>query len=396
MSDAEIRARLHRALGAGMAPPDLGGRALARVGTRRGAAVHGGWALGLGVAVALFAVIAVSMFAARSLHSAPQAARPTPSVPLVIGGAPSGSPGADTPPSGNTSLSGGPTAAYTPSPSTAPARDCTSADLDLTTKSGLAHYATGQPVDLSTRVRNITSTPCEVRVDCPSGIRIEDGAGHNVEPYPRVAVDCAAPVPQTLAPGASTTFSMSWNQQACTGTGNQPCAGPSQAPPGTYIAYGEWALQMSSGSDATFVAQSTTFVIDPTPACMEGDVTARVSTDHSSYGLGTPVVITATITNHTAHSCWYSSGDDSPSIAVQDSHGNTVWTWCGGGQGTCPLAPVRITLGAGQGTTYQATWNQQQCTSNNVCTQVAPGSYTVTAMFAQLDGDNTAITITAT
>jgi len=391
-------------LGAGVPAPELTSRVLTGIGTRRLTGGHRGWVVGFAVAAVLFTIITASTLAVRSPHSAPRAARPTPSLPLMAGA-----------PSGNARAGGGP--APTPSPSTdanhssSPGpgadRNCTSTDIVLTTKADASHYAYGEAVDLATMARNVASTPCAVRIDCISGVMIYDSSGNPVilhgttDPKPA----CAEPSPQLLDPGASTTLDMSWNQRGC--ANGTPCPTTTHMAPGTYTARGRWGYQNSTCTSPEpcmpsylYDASAVTFTIDWPAQCRDdSSMRATVSTDRSSYAVGAAVTIKGTLTNASGQACWFYTGGSgnnaTPQFTVADnSTGSTVWGSCSS-PNACNSPLARFITDPGQSYSWAATWNQQQCNSSgSVCSPAAPGTYTAYVWFpgAFTDGQ-TAFTI---
>ena len=390
MNPAELRRRLHDVLGPGQPPPDLAARALAHIEARP-RAPHA-WAVGVAVAVVLFAVVFAGAFAARSLHSSPRAARPSPSAPLAIGGGvPSDSPtscGSATPAVGVTatpSPSGQPTSGVVPpSPTAELARNCTAGDLRLTTRTDSTDYAVGQSVHLSSDERNVSSSACVVRTRCTNRILVEDGSGHLVFPQGDPAYEaCAYPQPHTLTPGAVMTITATWFQRYGCNSFGDPCTG-NQVPPGTYSAHGSWA-----GVDASPVS----FVIGPVASCAASDVSVAASTDHTAYARGATVTVTATITDKASHPCSYARGMTNPTFSIGDAAG-TVWTPCDA-QAACSDYLQVVVIFPGQGDSVTATWNQQSC-SGATCTAATPGPYQASVTFRGLGSATADFVINAT
>ena len=395
MSDAEARHRLHRALGAGAPPHGLTTRALAGIGGRGTADAHRGWALGLAVAAMLFAIVTGSTLAVRGLHSSPRAARPAPTAP-VIAVVPSSSALA-----GGGQLTGPPASAPAAasnasyaSPSPGAGRDCTSADLSLTTYAGTRPYAYGQSIGLTSMAQNISSTPCVVRVTCGSRIQVFDSAGNAVYSYPPAPMaSCALQTAQTLAPAGTTLLTSSWDQQTCSASG--PCSGPVQASPGSYSARGDWDFVMSSG-EHYLQASAATFTIEGPPQCSASDAVLTVSTDKSSYAAGATITAIATVTNHSSRPCSIASGNAAFTYYISNSTMGTVWVSCGNPPQPCSTPPTQRILAHGASYSMTAAWNQQNCRrTTGPCTQVAPGTYTLAVDYGYSEAQDN-FTITAT
>jgi hypothetical protein len=125
----------------------------------------------------------------------------------------------------------------------------------------------------------------------------------------------------------------------------------------------------------------------PTPSdCTSAAVTNAITTDKSTYAAGKPVVITVTLTNHSATSCYYAAASDNPNICIDDGSHKEVWYRaysCNGLPNTGGGTVTRSLLGPGQHATFQYSWNgTQTCYS---CSGPAPAGagYTVTGGWSE-------------
>jgi hypothetical protein len=113
---------------------------------------------------------------------------------------------------------------------------CGASTLTLTTATDRSSYAPGMAVQISSRVRNTSASPCHYfERGCSQTAKVTDGSGTVVwysdpqgGPCPAIMHD------RMLGPGQSMTYSFTWNQARCTA---YPCSG-GQVSPGGYIAFG--------------------------------------------------------------------------------------------------------------------------------------------------------------
>jgi hypothetical protein len=127
------------------------------------------------------------------------------------------------------------------------------------------------------------------------------------------------------------------------------------------------------------IEASLAVAVSPTPStCSSTMVTLSVTSDQSSYPLGTPVRVTVALHNHSAVSCSYDTGPVSPHYALTNSAGVTVWgsCWFGGSRAPCADYLRHRVLAAGATYRDRLTWDQR---SGHPDVTVPAGRYTFRA-----------------
>jgi len=164
--------------------------------------------------------------AAGSAASAPATA---PATARTVPTAPPASPAAISP------------AARTAAPTPVPG-PCSATDVALSTTTDLAHYATGQNVQVSVVVRNQSPHGCVF--GAPGDFSIDpDPSGPSVF---GVHLDCPPGGCPPLAPGQMSTYPITWNQVPNEGPGYQ--SGKNNVDPGSYHARATFAGYPASTS----------------------------------------------------------------------------------------------------------------------------------------------------
>jgi len=133
-------------------------------------------------------------------------------------------------------------AAVTPKPTPAPA--CAVTDVGIATTTSSSHYSSvpRQDVPISVAVRNLTSHGCVF--SAPGDLAVLDTAEGSVF---TIHLQCPAAGCAPLPPGATSTYSIVWNQLA-----NQGNAVGAQVKPGTYHARATFADSYPAATSAPF------------------------------------------------------------------------------------------------------------------------------------------------
>jgi hypothetical protein len=229
--------------------------------------------------------------------------------------------------------------------------------LTLTLATDRTVYQVGQPVHMTLTETNTTGHDVSF-ADGPSidGFYVTSGTGATVwrsnagiQPlFVRLVV---------LHPGQSYTLQATWDGHPNDPWGNEQTG---VTPTGTFQVH----TQVSpSARPATFTIQSAS------------GLTVSVTTDHASYGVGQPVVITLTETNTGTRDATVLNGGQILHASATGSLG-AVWVY----RDLRYIATGLGVLHPGQSRTFTLVWNGL---ANVPGGSVVPGSYTV---FAGVDG----------
>jgi hypothetical protein len=143
---------------------------------------------------------------------------------------------------------------------------------------------------------------------------------------------------------------------------------------------------------ATLVLAAPAVLISEPPAvaataapstCSTTQVTLSATTDHSLYTADTLVPVTVALHSHSASACSYATGPFSPSFALTNSAGVTVWGSCWFDGGPAPCADYLLHRTVAPGATYRdrLIWDQR---TGHPDLPTPAGRYTFNATFAGL------------
>ncbi len=250
----------------------------------------------------------------------------------------------------------------------APASEALAADplqVSLTTnKSG---YLRGDQAQLTVTVKNTSATP--VVITFGNGQKYDfsarDSSGLSVWTWSQGRVFSPVPSQQTLAPGASLTFTESWS---FTGNLGQALAD------GTYTVRGTFTGTYV-GKGSGFAEQAITYF---TPDYLQ----VTFNSDKLSYERGDVALLSLTMTNTAPYALTVSFATAQQyDFAAVDAAGNTVWNWSAG-RVFDPI-PASRTLAPGETWVVQESWNFR----DNAGAKVPDGDFTVSGvLYADYQG----------
>jgi hypothetical protein len=241
-------------------------------------------------------------------------------------------------------------------PSLSPALAADPLQVQITTNQ--SDYARGQQAQLTLTVKNTATYP--VVVTFSNGKKYDftafDASGAAVWTWSQGRVFDPIPSQQTLAPGASWTFSESWSFTTNLGQ---------RLADGSYTLRGTFTGEYVGKAGPKTAEQTVTYF---TPDYLQ----ISFSADKNSYQRGEQATLTLTMTNTAPYPLTVSFATAQRyDFNAVDAHGNVVWTWSTGR--IFEPIPGERTLAPGEAWVVQEVWNFR----NDAGAKVPDGDYTV-------------------
>ncbi|HLL53870.1 MAG TPA: BsuPI-related putative proteinase inhibitor [Myxococcaceae bacterium] len=249
----------------------------------------------------------------------------------------------------------------------APFANASADPLQYTLTPSKSDYLRGEQAQFTLTVKNTSSNP--VVVTFTSGQKydfsVRDANGITAWTWSQGRVFSPLPSQQTLAPGASLSFTETWTFTTNLG---QALADGAYTVRGTFT-----GTYVGKGSGSA--EQGITYF---TPDYLQ----VAFSADKSTYERGEVATLTLTMTNTAPYALTVSFATSQQyDFAAVDAAGNTMWNWSAGR--IFDPVPSSRTLAPGETWSVQETWNFRDSTG----AKVPDGDYTVSgALFAEYQG----------